>query len=43
MTSAISAAAAAGDSIELVLQYLQSYRASMGRVRLTIVIIGLCS
>ena len=35
VTSAISAAAAAGDSVELVLQYLQSYRANMGKVRLS--------
>ena len=35
VTSAISAAAAAGDSVELVLHYLQSYRATMGTVRLT--------
>ena len=32
VTWAISAAAAAGDSIELVLQYLQSIRANMGKV-----------
>ena len=35
VTSAISAAEIAGDSVELVLQYLQSHRANMGKVRLS--------
>ena len=35
VTSAISAAEIAGDSVELVLQYLQSHRANMGKVRST--------
>ena len=33
VTSAISAAEIARDSVELVLQYLQSHRANMGKVR----------